>query len=64
MGFLMPPHPLTNVEIQKYYDNKSRFNGVFSRDNLQKKKTIKDESYAINLDEHADTGTHWIALFY
>ena len=64
MGFLMPPHPLTNVEIQKYYDNKSRFNGVFSRDNLQKKKTIKDEAYAINLDEHADTGTHWIALFY
>ena len=58
MGFLMPPHPLTNVEIQKYYDNKSRFNGVFSRDNLQKKKTIKDEAYAINLDEHADTGTH------
>ena len=54
----MPPHPLTNVEIQKYYDNKSRFNGVFSRDNLQKKKTIKDEAYAINLDEHADTGTH------
>ena len=58
MGFLMPPHPLTNVEIQKYYDNKSRFNGVFSRDNLQKKKTIKDGAYAINLDEHADTGTH------
>ena len=24
----------------------------------KKKKTIKDESYAINLDEHADTGTH------
>ena len=41
MGFLMPPHPLTNVEIQKYYDNKSRFNGVFSRDNLQKKKNNK-----------------------
>ena len=34
----MPPHPLTNVEIQKYYENESRFNAVFSRDNLQKKK--------------------------
>ena len=33
----MPPHPLTNAEIQKYYENESRFNGVFSRDNLQKK---------------------------
>ena len=34
MGFLMPPHPLTNFEIQKYYKNESRFNGVFSRNNL------------------------------
>ena len=62
MGFLMPPHPLTNFEIQKYYENEPRFNGVFSRDNLPKK--IKDGAYVINLDEHADTGTHWIALFY
>ena len=29
MGFLIPPHPLTNFEIQKYYRNESRFNGVF-----------------------------------
>ena len=34
MGFLMPPHPLTNFEIQKYYQNDPRFNKVFSRDNL------------------------------
>ena len=34
MGFLMPPHPLTNFEIQKYYQNEPRFNKVFSRDNL------------------------------
>ena len=25
----MPPHPLTNFEIQKYYKNEPRFNGVF-----------------------------------
>ena len=24
---------------------------------------IKDGEYVINLDEYADTGTHWIALF-
>ena len=24
---LVPPHPLTNFEIQKYYQNESRFNG-------------------------------------
>ena len=28
MGFLMPPHPLTNFEIQRYYQNEPRFNGV------------------------------------
>ena len=61
MGFLMLPHPLTNFEIQKYYQNEPRFNGVFSRNNLPKK--IKDEAYVINLDEYADKGIHWIALF-
>ena len=38
-GFLMLPHPLTNFEIQKYYQNEPRFDGVYSRDNLPK---IKD----------------------
>ena len=38
-GFLknfltLTPHPLTNFEIQEYYQNEPRFNGVFSRDNL------------------------------
>ena len=61
MGFLMPPHPLTNFEIQKYYKNEPRFNGVFSRNNLPKK--IKDGAYVINLDEYTDVGAHWIALF-
>ena len=37
MGFLMPPHPLTNFEIQKYYQNEPRFNGVHSKNNLPKK---------------------------
>ena len=32
----MPPHPLTNFEIQKHYQNEPRFNGVYSRDNLPK----------------------------
>ena len=57
----MPPHPLTNFEIQKYCQNEPRFNGVFSRNNLSLK--IKDGAYVINLDEYADVGTHWIALF-
>ena len=56
----MPPYPLTNFEIQKQYENKPRFNGVYSRDNLPK---IKDGAYVINLDEYSDTGTHWVALY-
>ena len=60
MGFLMPPHPLTNFEIQRYYENEPRFNGVFSRNNLHKK--MKGGADVINLDEYADVGTHWIAL--
>ena len=56
----MPPHPLTNFEIQKYYENESRFNGVYSRDNLPR---IKDGAYIINLDEYSDIWTHWVALW-
>ena len=59
--FLIKPHPLTNFEIQKYYENQPRFNGAFSKNNLLKK--IKDGTYVINLDEYKDTGTHGIALF-
>ena len=55
----MPPHPLTNFEIKRYYQNERRFNGVFSRYNLPKK--VKDGTYVINLDEYADVGTHWVA---
>ena len=57
----MPPHPLTNFEIQKYYKNEPRFNGLFSRNNFRKK--IKDGAYIINLDEYANVDTHWIASF-
>ena len=56
----MPPHPSTNFEIQKYYQNEPRFNSVYSRDNLTE---IKDEAYIINLDEYSDIGTHWVALY-
>ena len=40
----MPPHRLTNFEIQKYYQNEPRFNGVYSRDNLPR---IKDRVHII-----------------
>ena len=56
----MLPYSLTNFEIQKYYQNEARFNGVYSRDNFEK---IKDGAYLINFDEYSDIGTHWVALY-
>ena len=64
----MPSHPLTNFEIQKYYQNDTQlsskkepeFDGAYSKNNLPK---IKDGAYVINLDEYKSIGTHWIALY-
>ena len=56
MGFLMSAHPLTNLEIQKYYQNEPRF---YLRDNLSR---IRDGAYIINPDEYSNIGNHWIAL--
>ena len=47
-------HSLTNVQIQKCYQDESRFNGVYSTDNLS--KNIKDGSYVLTLDEYDDVG--------
>ena len=57
----MPPHPLTNFEIQKYYESEPKFNGVYLRNALPK---IKDGAYIVNLDEYESIGTHWIALHF
>ena len=56
----MSSHPLTNFEVQIYYQNEPRFNGVYSWNNLPK---IKDEACVINLYEYNSTGTHWITLY-
>ena len=46
-----------NLEIQKYYQNKPKFNGDYLRHNL-----TKGWSYVINLDESKSIGTYCIAL--
>ena len=56
----MLPDPLTNFEIQKYYQNEPSFNGAYSRDNLSK---IMHRVYVINLDDYSDIGTHWVPLY-
>ena len=61
MVFLILTYPLTKFEILEYYQNESRFNGVYSRSNLPEK--IEDGSYVIILDEYAGIEIHWIGLF-
>ena len=51
----MPPHPSTNLDIQKYYQKEPKFNGVYSRNNLPK---TKDGAYVIYPDEYESIGTH------
>ena len=58
----IPPHSLTSFEIQIYYQNEPRFNGVYSRDNLPDITNIYI-TYITNLDECSDIGSHWIALY-
>ena len=53
--------PLTNFEIDKYYEVRPKFNGVYSRDNVR--KIIKNVAYAINFHEYAQIGSHWVALY-
>ena len=52
-------HPSSNFEIKIYYQNKPKFNGVSSRNNLSE---IKDRAYLINLDEYKSVGTYSIVL--
>ena len=63
----MPPHPLTNFEIQKYLQNEPepKFNDTYSKKKKKKEKktNIIDGTYAINSDEYESIGTHWIALY-
>ena len=55
----MPSHPLTNFWIEKYYQNESKLNGVYSRNNLSK---TKDGAFIKNL-EYESIATHWIVLY-
>ena len=56
----MSPHPLTYFEIKKYYQNKPKFSGVYSRNNLSK---TRDGAYITILDAYESIGTHWFALY-
>ena len=51
----MSYHLLNNFEIQRYYQNKPKFNGVYLRNDLCK---IKDGTYIIILDEYGSIRTY------
>ena len=51
--------PLTNFEIQQYYQNEPEFNSVYSKSKLSK---IKVWTYIRNIDDFESAGTHWIDL--
>ena len=56
----MLPCPWTNYQIEKYYQNEPKFDGIYSRNNLTK---TRDGTFIIDLDEYESIGTHWIALY-
>ena len=56
----MPPHHLTNFEIQEYYQNEPKLNAVYSRNNLPK---IKGGAYVIIRGEYKSIEAHWIDLY-
>ena len=51
----MPPHHLTNIEMQKYYQSEPKFKKYLRK--------ITDGTYVINLDEYKSVGTHWTASY-
>ena len=46
--------------MQKFYQNEPKFSGVYSRNNLSKKK---DGTYVISLNDYESIIIHWIALY-
>ena len=53
-------HPLPNFEIENYCQNERKFEGIYSRSSLPKKKV---GSYVMILDGYKLIGTHLIALY-
>ena len=56
----MPLHLLTNFEIQRSYQNRSKINGVYSKNNLPK---IKDVMYVLNFGEYKSVGTISVPIY-
>ena len=53
-------HLLNNIKITNCFNYETRFDGVFSRDNLLR---IKEGACVINLDGKQTKATHCVSLF-
>ena len=58
--FFCPAPSFNQYRDTSYFNNESRFNGVFPRDNLSR---MKNGAYMIKLYDKQSKGTHWISLF-
>ena len=58
-GFNVASFIDNSFEVQNYYQNEPKFEGVYLRNSSPK---IKDETHVINLDVHKPIGTHCIAM--
>ena len=61
MRFLMPPHPKQTLKHKIIIKMNQHLMVCFQETICLKK--MKDGAHVINLDEYADVGTDWIALF-
>ena len=51
---------MNNIKVTNRFNQKPRFNGVFSKKKLL---TVKYGAYVINLDDNNSKGTYWVLLF-
>ena len=58
--FLILPHLLSNFEIQKYYQKKPKFKGIYSWNNLP--RTIMDEAFLKYFHEYKSIEPQWIGF--
>ena len=60
----MLPHGLTNFEIQKYYKNEPRFNGVSSNNLLKiKDRTYVKKSWGVQINRNSlDSFCLWMMI--
>ena len=58
-GFLTSHHPLSSLEIQRYFQNEPKFKDIYSRNNLP--NISKNDAYLVALNEYESTETQWVS---